>query len=285
MLVPDDLGRPRPPVASRTVSRAPANRDCTTAHIHPPTGAQGMNTGIQDAPTWPGSWRSRSTTTPHLLDRDDAERRPFGEEVVGRAVRSAGEGIGADSTSADYVLRREAQLLIDYTGSPVVVGGAGRRAPDATGLTRAAVTGPLRLYSLLGRREHTALFYAGGDAGPADVAAVATRGTGRRRGRTRTDGLLSDRGPRCRRRRHRAAADPGPRPLLRPDVFGRTFVGIHRAPRRPSGLRLRGHPRRRVGRASARNIRLSATRTSPPASSRCGNFAAGWPAPWGGAAG
>ena len=46
--------------------------------------------------------------------------------------------------------------------------GAGARAPDATGLTRDAVTGPLRLFSLLGRREHTTLLYA--PDGPVDVA-------------------------------------------------------------------------------------------------------------------
>ncbi len=54
------------------------------------------------------------------------------------------------------------------TGSPIVAEGAGGRAPDATGLTRDAVTGPLRLFSLLGRREHTTLLYA--PDGPVDVA-------------------------------------------------------------------------------------------------------------------
>ena len=57
---------------------------------------------------------------PGLLDSYDAERRPVGEEVVGRTVRSAREGIGADSTDPDYVIRREAQLLIDYADSPIV---------------------------------------------------------------------------------------------------------------------------------------------------------------------
>jgi FAD binding domain len=77
-----------------------------------------------------------------------------------------------------YGIRREAQLLINYAGSPIVTratgpatsgpDGAGARAPDATGLTRDAVTGPLRLFSLLGRREHTTLLYA--PDGPVDGA-------------------------------------------------------------------------------------------------------------------
>ena len=131
------------------------------AHIHPPTGAQGMNTGIQDAHNlaWKLALALDGCAAPDLLDSYDAERRPIGEEVVGRTVRSAREGIGADSTDVSYVIRREAQLLIDYAGSPVIGSGGGGRAPDATGLTRAVVTEGLRLFSLLGRREHTMLCY------------------------------------------------------------------------------------------------------------------------------
>jgi 2-polyprenyl-6-methoxyphenol hydroxylase-like FAD-dependent oxidoreductase len=141
------------------------------AHIHPPTGAQGMNTGIQDAHNlaWKLALALSGSAAPGLLDTYDAERRPVGEEVVGRTVRSAREGIGADSTDPDFIIRREAQLLIRYDDSPIVATGAGGRAPDATGLTRAAVTGPLRLFSLLGRRDHTLLLYAGDNATAADV--------------------------------------------------------------------------------------------------------------------
>jgi 2-polyprenyl-6-methoxyphenol hydroxylase-like FAD-dependent oxidoreductase len=151
------------------------------AHIHPPTGAQGMNTGIQDAHNlaWKLALALSGQAAPGLLESYDAERRPVGEEVVGRTVRSAREGIGADSTDIGYVIRREAQLLVDYAGSPIIADGTGRpatsglragaRAPDATGLTRDAVTGPVRLFSLLGRREHTMLLYA--QDGPVDVAA------------------------------------------------------------------------------------------------------------------
>ncbi len=90
------------------------------AHIHPPTGAQGMNTGIQDAHNlaWKLALAVSGVAAPGLLDSYDAERRPVGEEVVGRTVRSAREGIGADSSDPDFVIRREAQLLIDYAGCP-----------------------------------------------------------------------------------------------------------------------------------------------------------------------
>lgn len=142
------------------------------AHIHPPTGAQGMNTGIQDAHNlaWKLALAVQGDAARGLLESYDAERRPVGEEVVGRTVRDAREGIGSDSDDPAFVLRREAQLLIDYAGSPILGGAdgesglrAGRRAPDAFGLTREVVNFPIRLFDLLGRLDHTLLIYAGAE--------------------------------------------------------------------------------------------------------------------------
>ena len=142
------------------------------AHIHPPTGAQGMNTGIQDAHNlaWKLALAVRGEAAAGLLATYDAERRPVGAEVVGRTVRHARDGIGADSTDLTYVMRREAQLLISYEDSPIVGPDAGGRAPDARGLRRPAVTDPMRLFTLLGRRDHTLLLYAGDGVGPDAVA-------------------------------------------------------------------------------------------------------------------
>ncbi|MEU1428229.1 FAD-dependent monooxygenase [Nocardia sp. NPDC005746] len=152
------------------------------AHIHPPTGAQGMNTGIQDAHNlaWKLALAVRGDASLALLGSYDAERRPVGEEVVGRTVRSAREGIGADSTDPEFVLRREAQLLIDYAGSPIVAASpadepaprAGARAPDARGLTRAAVAFELRLLPLLDGIRHTLLLYADDTTAESDLRAL-----------------------------------------------------------------------------------------------------------------
>lgn len=145
------------------------------AHIHPPTGAQGMNTGIQDAHNlaWKLALAVSGTAAPDLLASYDAERRPVGADVVGRTVRDAREGIGAGETDPVRVLLREAQLLIDYRDSPLIVASgsgspaAGSRAPDATGLTRDAVTAPLRLLPLLAGPVHTVLCYLDSGGTPA----------------------------------------------------------------------------------------------------------------------
>ena len=139
------------------------------AHIHPPTGAQGMNTGIQDGVNlaWKLALAVQGAAADRLLGSYQAERHPVGEEVVGRTVRHAREGFEADPDDPSTVIRREAQLLVHYRDSPLVGDGGGcsrgplpgERAPDCRGLRRAAVSHPLRLFELLAHPHHTLLLY------------------------------------------------------------------------------------------------------------------------------
>jgi len=150
------------------------------AHIHPPTGAQGMNTGIQDGYNlaWKLALAAQGIAARGLLDSYDAERHPVGEEVVGRTVRHARAGFDADPDDPATMMLREAQLLIGYPDSPLVGedgafdGGLspGARAPDATGLARPGRAPSLRVFDLTRGVGHVLLLYA---RTPGDLDAVA----------------------------------------------------------------------------------------------------------------
>ncbi|MFF8501263.1 FAD-dependent monooxygenase [Streptomyces anulatus] len=170
------------------------------AHIHPPTGAQGMNTGIQDACNlaWKLALAVGGAAGPRVLPGYDAERHPVGEEVVGRTVRHAAEGVQADPTDRETLLLREAQLLVGYRESPLVTPLApdapdplrpGDRAPDCGGLTGDIAAYPVRLFDLLRDRGHILLVYGDHPAGDtaADLASAASELTG---GRMKTHGVL-----------------------------------------------------------------------------------------------
>ncbi|MFG2982073.1 FAD-dependent monooxygenase [Streptomyces sp. NPDC048258] len=142
------------------------------AHIHPPTGAQGMNTGIQDAVNlaWKLALAVDGGAHPDLLASYDAERRPVGEEVVGRTVRHAAEGVQADPEDPATLMLREAQLLVGYRGSPIVDPPGegpgprpGDRAPDCGGLTGPIAAYPMRLYDVLRDRGHVLVLYGNGN--------------------------------------------------------------------------------------------------------------------------
>ncbi|WP_406090155.1 FAD-dependent monooxygenase [Streptomyces sp. NBC_01013] len=141
------------------------------AHIHPPTGAQGMNTGIQDACNlaWKIALVVRGEAGSALLTSYDAERRPVGEEVVGRTVRHATRGLENDADDMETVMLREAQLLVGYRDGPLATAPygpddapqPGDRAPDCAGLSTPVATYPLRLFDVLrGLTGHVLVLYA-----------------------------------------------------------------------------------------------------------------------------
>ncbi|WP_246430862.1 FAD-dependent monooxygenase [Streptomyces rectiverticillatus] len=91
--------------------------------------------------TWKLALVLRGEAGPGLLAGYDAERRPVGEEVVGRTVRHAAHGIEKDPDDPRTVILREAQPLVGYRGGPLACGPhgpadapqPGDRAPDCPG--------------------------------------------------------------------------------------------------------------------------------------------------------
>lgn len=160
------------------------------AHIHPPIGGQGLNTGVQDAfnLAWKLALTVRGLATDDVLESYHAERHPVAQEVLNRTVRHArtvrhsGSGLNTKGDDGEMVLRRQAQLLVAYPDSPLVqpqeadgtsaAGPApGDRAPDCRGLLSDLAAYPRRLFDLLRTPRHVLLLFAGPEHASGDGAA------------------------------------------------------------------------------------------------------------------
>jgi 3-(3-hydroxy-phenyl)propionate hydroxylase len=132
------------------------------AHVHPPQGGQGLNTGVQDAVNlgWKLAQVVNGTSPDGLLDTYHAERHPVGARVLRNALAQGAlrgtddrtealRGILAELLSMDEPRRRMAGMVsgldIRYDlgeGHPLL----GRRVPD---LDLATANGPRRVFTFL----------------------------------------------------------------------------------------------------------------------------------------
>lgn len=184
------------------------------AHVHSPAGGQGINTGIQDAANLAWKLALALDGVPGaeaFLDSYQAERAPVAADVMksshqqtrlwtvgsplGRLLRDALMGVAAGSGALERrMVPAMAQLDLDYTGSPVVGPGGGRRLllhglPD-TPLTAADGGAATTLYDLLSDPRHV-LVVLPGDEDPEGTAGVL-RAAAPLDGRVRTLFLLPD---------------------------------------------------------------------------------------------
>jgi 2-polyprenyl-6-methoxyphenol hydroxylase-like FAD-dependent oxidoreductase len=134
------------------------------AHIHPPTGGQGMNTGIQDAYNlaWKLALVMRGRADASLLNSYEIERRAVGKEVV-ESTTQASVNLGRERAAPDRL--EGTQLLVSYRDSaslkntpaadgPTTGPVTGDRVPDCHNLIRAGFGFPLRLFDILRGIDH-----------------------------------------------------------------------------------------------------------------------------------
>ncbi|MET7694278.1 FAD-dependent oxidoreductase [Streptomyces sp. NPDC005483] len=109
------------------------------AHVHTPAGAQGLNTGIQDA--YNLGWKLAQVLAgaePALLDTYEAERMPIAAAVLGLSTKKY-DGMTKLDPSSLKRGKDEQQLALTYFGSPLARADSNRtktlrvgdRVPDA----------------------------------------------------------------------------------------------------------------------------------------------------------
>jgi 3-(3-hydroxy-phenyl)propionate hydroxylase len=156
------------------------------AHVHAPTGGQGLNIGVQDAVNlgWKLAQVVKGISPQTLLDTYHAERHPIGARVLRLTMAQIALGRGDDRTEA--LRENMAELLkmeqprkqyaammsgldVHYelgAGHPLL----GRRMPD---LELSTESGPKRVFSLL--HEARPVFLNLGEPGAFDITPWAER--------------------------------------------------------------------------------------------------------------
>jgi 2-polyprenyl-6-methoxyphenol hydroxylase-like FAD-dependent oxidoreductase len=136
------------------------------AHAHPPTGGQGLNTGVGDGYNLGWKLAAALAGDVSVLDSYEQERRAVAAEVLGLSTELLDKYRNADADAH----RRDAstrQLGINYRGGPLAIElrlapgrvQAGDRAPDAPVL--APDGQPTRLFTLFGEPGWTLLDFGG----------------------------------------------------------------------------------------------------------------------------
>jgi 2-polyprenyl-6-methoxyphenol hydroxylase-like FAD-dependent oxidoreductase len=132
------------------------------AHVHPPSGGQGLNTGIQDA--YNLGWKLAHVlkgASDTLLDSYESERLPIAASVLGLSKRLMLNGRtkrGAETQQLDLHYRGSS-LAMDDAEKPGRV-QAGDRAPDA--LCVDGDGAQRRLFEIFGGTHLTLLAFGGG---------------------------------------------------------------------------------------------------------------------------
>ena len=190
------------------------------AHVHPPTGAQGLNTGIQDA--YNLGWKLAAVLgggAAELLDTYEEERRPIAQGVLGLSTKL----LDAARRGDDRRGREVQQLDLGYRGSTLAMAGpprtgevrAGDRAPDVP--MRGAAGQARRLFELLSGPHWTLLEYEGDGSRQRPRRGLRIHSIGKR------GDLFDDSG----RMKDSFGLSAGDRVLVRPDGYIGAIAASH----------------------------------------------------------
>ncbi|WP_405147271.1 FAD-dependent monooxygenase [Nocardia salmonicida] len=140
------------------------------AHVHPPTGGQGLNTGVQDAYNLGWKLAAALGGDPAPLDTYESERRTVAARILGLSTELLDKLVDGDEDAMQRGPETR-QLGITYR-SPTEHGQlvAGDRAPDAP--LHDETGRPIRLFDLF-RGPHATLLRFAPTPGPAATDAAA----------------------------------------------------------------------------------------------------------------
>jgi 2-polyprenyl-6-methoxyphenol hydroxylase-like FAD-dependent oxidoreductase len=166
------------------------------AHVHSPTGAQGMNTGLGDA--YNLGWRLalvvQGVCDSRLLESYETERRPIGQWVLSgthqvkkqrsRRVQFELTGRRFYKMGSRLLMARWNQLELNYRSSPIVahlhetlsgeILRAGDRAPDGT-VVDTAKGEDCRLFDIYRGTSFHLLYFVGKAEGESEIQTVVSR--------------------------------------------------------------------------------------------------------------
>ncbi|KAI6117896.1 FAD binding domain-containing protein, partial [Pisolithus croceorrhizus] len=160
------------------------------AHVHSPSGGQGLNSGIQDAfnIAWKIALVYKGLSSASLLDTYTTERLPVIAEMLGLTTQIHKQMFGSNLERAMRRGKNVYMLGVNYRSSPIVVDEfaltseasvahsaygeiqegilrAGDRAPDAPGLVSVTtlnrgVVGSTRMFDIFTSTHHTVIIFA-----------------------------------------------------------------------------------------------------------------------------
>lgn len=148
-----------------------------SAHVHPPTGGQGLNTGVQDA--YNLGWKL-ADGSPELLDSYEVERRTVAARVLGVSTGLMQKYVDGDD-DAHHRGEETQQLDISYRGGPLSPVGEGAlrpgdRAPDAPLVSSDGTR--VRLFELFRGPHTTRLIFGDGPAEGVRILPAGSVATG-----------------------------------------------------------------------------------------------------------